>query len=135
MTTALGGAPDVAVIGVGSGATLRAWASVLRAAGPTRVIGVTAAQSDTRLAGLAGPRAIADADETRTVDDARAWHTAERLAREEGLLVGPSAGACVAVACDVAATLPASARVATILGDTGERYFSIARFFPAEPRS
>jgi cysteine synthase B len=46
-----------------------------------------------------------------------------RLAREEGLLVGPSAGANVATALRVAQTLDAGC-VATILCDTGTRYLS-----------
>jgi cysteine synthase len=128
---ALDGLPEVLVVGVGSGATLRAMSAALRGHGALRVIGVMASQGDTRLAGLSSS-ATPGADELRTIDDARAWHTSRRLAREEGLLVGPSAGACVAVACDVASTLPASARVCTLLPDTGERYFSIASFFPAE---
>jgi cysteine synthase A len=45
---------------------------------------------------------------------------ARRLAREEGLLVGPSSGANVHAACDVARAL--GGRVVTILCDSGERY-------------
>ena len=110
-------------VGVGTGATLRAMRSVIK----TRTIAVRAAVSSTRIAGLSD--ADVDAEEVRTVEDADAWQTSRRLAREEGLLVGPSSGACVRVACEVAATLPASARVCTLLGDTGERYFSIGQFF------
>jgi len=46
---------------------------------------------------------------------------APRLAREEGLLVGPSSGANVHAACEVARQFP-SGVVVTILCDTGERY-------------
>jgi cysteine synthase len=45
----------------------------------------------------------------------------QRLAREEGLLVGPSSGANVHAACEVAATLTKGI-VVTVLCDTGERY-------------
>jgi cysteine synthase A len=132
IVSALAGVPDAIVVGVGSGATLRAIASALRARGPVRVIGVLATKEDTRIAGLAheAPSDLG-ADELRRVDDEVAWTTSRRLAREEGLLVGPSAGACVSVACAIAAPLDADRRVVAILGDTGERYFSIAQFFPA----
>ncbi|MFO8099789.1 MAG: hypothetical protein R6T83_09255, partial [Salinibacter sp.] len=46
-----------------------------------------------------------------------------RLARQEGLLVGPSAGANVASALEVARSLDAGV-VVTILCDTGTRYLS-----------
>lgn len=45
-----------------------------------------------------------------------------RLAREEGLLVGPSSGANVFAAWRVAASLPPPALVVTVLCDGGERY-------------
>lgn len=122
--SALGGVPDVLVVGVGTGATLRALASVVRS---PRIVAVRAAIPTTRTAGLSD--AAIDVGEMHTVEDADAWQTARRLAREEGLLVGPSSGACVRVACEIAATLPPSARVCTLLGDTGERYFSIGQFF------
>jgi cysteine synthase B len=46
-----------------------------------------------------------------------------RLAHEAGMLVGPSAGANVAAALDVARSLDAGV-VVTILCDTGTRYLS-----------
>ena len=50
---------------------------------------------------------------------------ARRLAREEGILVGGSAGLNVALALDVARELDdPDALVVTILCDTGERYLS-----------
>ena len=47
---------------------------------------------------------------------------AERLAREEGFLVGPSSGANVWAALRLARTLGPGKRVATVLCDGGERY-------------
>lgn len=128
---ALGSVPAVLVVGIGSGATLRAMSAAMHRRGPVRVVGVRASTEDTRIAGL-GFGDVEGVNELRTIDDTRAWQTSRRLAREEGLLVGPSAGACAAVACDIAATLPDTAHVCTVLADTGERYFSIARFFPPE---
>jgi len=63
------------------------------------------------------------ADAHRTCSTETAYAATRRLAREEGLLVGPSAGANVAAALDVARTLDAGT-VVTILCDTGTRYLS-----------
>jgi len=63
------------------------------------------------------------ADAHRTYDTETAVAMTRRLAREEGLLVGPSAGANVAAALDVARSLEAGV-VVTILCDTGTRYLS-----------
>ncbi len=120
---------DVLVVPVGSGATLRAMAGVLAGRG-TRTIGVTACRTDTRIAGLApAPFAIEGASEMRSVEDTVAWQTARRLAREQGLLVGPSAGAVVAVASEIVASAGPEQNVVAVLGDTGERYFSLGQFF------
>ena len=47
-----------------------------------------------------------------------------RLASEEGLFVGVSAGANVVAALAIARELPAESVVVTILCDGGERYMS-----------
>lgn len=60
-------------------------------------------------------------DEVREVSDVAAERMARRLAREAGLLVGPSSGANVHVACELAATLT-QGNVVTVLCDSGERY-------------
>ena len=63
------------------------------------------------------------ADAYRTYSTETAVAMTRRLAREEGLLVGPSAGANVAAAFDVARSLEVGV-VVTILCDTGTRYLS-----------
>ncbi len=60
-------------------------------------------------------------DEIIVVSDVTAERMARRLAREEGLLVGPSSGANVSAATDVAARLPGG-NVVTVLCDSCERY-------------
>ena len=68
------------------------------------------------------------ADEIRPVDDVLARDTARRLAREEGLFVGISAGATVAAALQVAEQSPEGAVILATLPDTGERYLSTFLF-------
>ncbi len=64
-------------------------------------------------------------DEFRQVSDRDAFAMARRLAREEGILVGGSAGLNVALALDIAREVDdPGACVVTILCDTGERYLS-----------
>ena len=63
-------------------------------------------------------------DDIVTVTDLAADRMMRRLAREEGLLLGPSAGANVHAAREVARRMEPGQRVVTILCDTGERYFS-----------
>jgi cysteine synthase A len=60
-------------------------------------------------------------DEIITVTDLTAQRMTQRLAREEGLLVGPSSGANVAAAVEIASRYQ-DGSVVTILCDTGERY-------------
>ncbi|MDH5824015.1 cysteine synthase A [Luteimonas sp. RD2P54] len=62
------------------------------------------------------------------VDDVTARDTARRLAAEEGLFVGISAGATVAAALQVADTAPEGSVILATLPDTGERYLSTFLF-------
>jgi cysteine synthase len=57
-----------------------------------------------------------------TVTDVAADRMARRLAREVGLLVGPSSGANVHAACEVARRCKDGGKVVTVLCDSGERY-------------
>jgi len=68
------------------------------------------------------------ADEIRLIDDVTARDTARRLASEEGLFVGLSAGATVAAALQVAEQAPAGSVLLAMLPDTGERYLSTFLF-------
>ena len=67
-------------------------------------------------------------DRILPVDDGAARDTTRRLASEEGLFVGLSAGATMAAALQVAETAAAGATVLAMLPDTGERYLSTVLF-------
>jgi cysteine synthase len=58
------------------------------------------------------------------IEDEDAYQTARRLAREEGILVGPSSGAACFAAINVAKQLKPDEVVICIACDTGERYLS-----------
>ncbi|WP_149194907.1 cysteine synthase A [Luteimonas suaedae] len=75
------------------------------------------------------------ADEIRPVDDTVARDTARRLAAEEGLFVGISAGATVAAALQVAETATEGSVILATLPDTGERYLSTFLFEGVEEGS
>jgi cysteine synthase A len=62
------------------------------------------------------------------VTDEEALETSRRLAREEGLMVGISAGTNVAAALRLAKKLGKGKTVVTVLPDTAERYFSTPLF-------
>ena len=64
------------------------------------------------------------ADGIVPVDDVLARDTARRLAAEEGIFVGISAGATVAAALEVAKDAEEGAVILAMLPDTGERYLS-----------
>jgi cysteine synthase A len=135
---------DAFVAAIGTGGTITGVGQMLREHVPgARVIGVEPAGSAVlsgKPAGLHRIQGIGAGfvppvldrsvlDEVRTITDEDAWHTAQELARREGLLVGISAGANVRIACDVARELGPGKRVVTILCDTGERYFSMGSKF------
>ncbi len=142
---ALGGEPVHAfVAAVGTGGTVSGVGRALRERFPNvRVIAVEPESSATISRGERGPSKIQGIaagfvpknydpsvpHEVRTVGDRRAYDTKRELARREGLLVGISAGANVAIALDVARELGPNKTVVTVLCDTGERYFSLDEYF------
>ena len=131
---------DAFVAGVGTGGTITGVGEVLRQRLPrTRVVAVEPARSPVLSGGKARVHGIQGIgasfvpgilnrtviDEVVQVKDEDAMTTTLRLAREEGLLVGISAGANVWAALGVAERLGAGRTVVTVLCDTGERYLSV----------
>ncbi|MBK7145200.1 MAG: cysteine synthase A [Xanthomonadales bacterium] len=68
------------------------------------------------------------ADEILPVDDLLARDTARRLAAEEGIFVGLSAGGTIAAALKVAERAVPGATILAMAPDTGERYLSTILF-------
>lgn len=66
-------------------------------------------------------------DEKRNISEAEAYAGARRMAQEEGILAGPSAGGAYALACKVAAELE-EGLVVFIVCDRGDRYLSTELF-------
>ncbi|HEX2678453.1 MAG TPA: cysteine synthase A [Polyangiales bacterium] len=135
---------DAFVAAVGTGGTVSGVGSRLKEHDKrTRVIAVEPENSPVLSGGEPGPTKIQGigagfvpgnfdrniVDEIRHVSDRAAYDMKVRLAREEGLLVGISAGANVVAAAAVAAELGPDANVVTVLCDTGERYFSLDEYF------
>ncbi|NLC45855.1 MAG: cysteine synthase A [Firmicutes bacterium] len=67
-------------------------------------------------------------DRVIKVTDEEATTTTDRLAKEEGLLVGISSGSAVTAALTVAKELGRDKRLVVILPDTGLRYLSVPPF-------
>jgi cysteine synthase B len=67
-------------------------------------------------------------DRVLIVEDRPAVAMTQRLAVESGLFVGMSSGAAVWAACQIAAELPPTATVVTLLPDRGDRYLSTNLF-------
>ena len=63
------------------------------------------------------------------VSDEDAFHFTQRLAKEEGLLVGISSGAACFAAYKLAQEMGPGKNIVAVLPDTGERYFSFNKFF------
>jgi cysteine synthase A len=134
------GAVDIFVAGVGTGGTITGVSEVLRTRKPGfRSVAVEPADSPVLSGGTPGMHTIQGIgagfvpgvldtqsyDEVLTVRGEDAFTMARRLAREEGILSGISAGANVWAAIEVARRPEnAGATIVTVLCDTGERYLS-----------
>jgi cysteine synthase len=133
----VGDALGAFVAGVGTGGTITGVGRALKRARPgVLIVAVEPSASPVLSGGAPGLHAIQGLgagfvpkildrsvlDEIVTVTDAAADKMARRCAREEGLLVGPSSGANLHVACEVASRV--KGLVVTIACDGGERYFA-----------
>lgn len=67
-------------------------------------------------------------DEIMQIEDDEAVEIFKKLAREEGVFVGPSAGAAVFAAIEIAKRFGKGKKVLCIAPDTGERYLSMNLF-------
>jgi len=138
---------DALITGVGTGGHITGCAKVLKAKWPKlKVFAVEPSASPVISGGQPSPHPIqgigagfipnnlhtALLDGVIQVEAEAAREMARRSAREEGLLVGISSGATLAAIAQKLPELPAGSRVLGFNYDTGERYFSIDGFLPAE---
>lgn len=141
---AMEGNIDAFVTAVGTGGTITGCGEVFKSHNANiKVIAVEPAGSPVLSGGDPGPHRIQGIgagfvpkilnrsilDGVLTVTDDEAYQTTKLLAKREGLLVGISSGANVAVAQKVAAELGPDKNVVTVLCDTGERYISVEKYF------
>lgn len=134
------GRVDIVVAGVGSGGTITGVGEALKARKPSvRMVAVEPAASPVLSGGEPGPHRISGLgagfvpeilnleviDEIVRVTDEQAVATGLRLSREEGVLAGPSSGAAVFAALQVAGRPENVGKlIVGILPDSGERYFA-----------
>ena len=138
--SATGSKVDAFVAGVGTGGTLTGVGEVLKKAVPhLQVVAVEPSDSPALRGGDIRPHAIQGIgagfvptilnteiiDRILACDDPVAFETSKRLAREEGVLAGLSAGANVWGAIEIARELGPGKRVVTIICDGWERYVSM----------
>jgi cysteine synthase A len=138
---------DGFVAGVGTGGTVTGVGTALREHNPeVRIVAVEPDNSAVLSGDEPGPHKIqgigagfvpevldtAVFDRVARIRDEDAYKMRQRLAHEEGLLVGISAGAAMVAALELAAELGPGKNVITVLCDTGERYFSLDAYFTAE---
>jgi cysteine synthase A len=134
---------DVFIATSGTGGTITGTGEVLRELIPGIEILVVAPKGSPVLSGgQAGPHKLVGTspgfvpailntsvyDRIVQVADEDAIQTARDLAAQEGILVGPSAGASVWTGLQVARRLGPGKRVLCIAPDTGERYLSMGIF-------
>jgi cysteine synthase A len=138
------GVVDVFVCAVGTGGTITGVGEALKERrASVRVVAVEPANAAVLSGGVARNHQIPGIgvgfipevlnrsilDEVIAVTDEEAFAGARRLAREEGILAGASAGAALHAALAVASRQEAAGKtIVVILADTAERYISTALF-------
>jgi cysteine synthase A len=141
---ATGGSVDVFVSAVGTGGTITGVGEVLKGHRPgVRVVAVEPAGAAVLSGQPAGQHRIpgigvgfvpavlnrAIIDEVIAVTDEEAFDCARRLAREEGIVAGASAGAALHAALRIAGRDEFAGKLIVVLvADTGERYVSTELF-------
>jgi len=132
------GRVDAFVAGAGSGGTFTGVARYLREKNPGVFCAIVEPEGSVLGGGKAGPHDVEGigasffppvldmslSSEVITIFDEPAYAMVARLAKEEGILGGSSAGANVAAALQVAQRLGRGKRVVTIIPDAAERYIS-----------
>ncbi|MCM8757439.1 MAG: cysteine synthase A [Candidatus Omnitrophica bacterium] len=137
---------DAFVAGVGTGGTITGVGEILKERNPkTKIVAVEPEASAVLSGREPGPHKIQGIgagfipevlntkiiDQIITVSDDDAFRTSKRLASEEGLFVGISAGAACFAALKVAKDLGKTKTLVVVFPDTGERYFSMQQYFEA----
>lgn len=135
------GEVDIVVAGVGSGGTITGIAQALKEKKPAfQAVAVEPLRSPVLSGGSPGQHSIQGIgagfippvlklellDEVIAVSDEDAFSMSERLAKEEGILVGISSGAALWGAVQVATREENKGKlIVVIIPDTGERYLSL----------
>lgn len=135
---------DYLITGVGTGGHITGVAEILKPKFPKlKVFAVEPAKSPVISGGQPGPHrlqgigagfipanlhtSIVDGSIQVTEEDAFAY--AQRAAKEEGILVGPSSGASLAAVAQKLPDIEDGATILTYCYDTGERYLSVEGLF------
>src|SRR5215204_718442 len=135
---------DYVITGVGTGGHITAIAEVVKPKMPSlKVFAVGTILSPILNGGAPGPHPLQGLgagfipsilkkdllDGIITVGKEEAFNYAQRLAKEEGILVGISTGAAVAAVAKKLPEIPKGSKILTFNYDTGERYLSIEGLF------
>lgn len=139
-----GGTVDIFVAGVGTGGTVTGNGEVLKQKNPNvKIVAVEPSASPVLSGGKPGPHKIQGigagfipgvmnldiVDEIIKVENEDAFAASRAVAKEEGLLVGISAGAAIHAATELAKRPENKGKnIVVLLPDTGERYLSTPLF-------